>query len=58
MSQKTWFDNVLKKQTLIIISRLASKITIPTVPLFFRYPDRYRDEKAAWERNHPLGPAN
>ena len=30
------------------------KITIPTVPLFFRSPDSYRGEKAAWERNHPL----
>jgi len=29
-----------------------NKITIPTVPLFFR-----KVEKAAWERNHPLGVA-
>jgi hypothetical protein len=36
-------------KTLIIKSRLASKITIPSVPLSFR-----SIENSAWERNHPL----
>jgi len=41
------FDTILNTN-IIIKLRLASKMSIPSVPLFFQ-----SFEKAAWERNHP-----